>query len=38
VPQDQQFGILAQVSPHQHSGQTEQTAHSWYNIDSNSIP
>jgi len=25
VPQDQQFGILAQVSPHQHHGQTEQT-------------
>jgi hypothetical protein len=25
VTQDQQFGILAQVSPQQHSGQTEQT-------------
>jgi hypothetical protein len=25
VPQHQQLGILAQVSPHQHGGQTEQT-------------
>jgi hypothetical protein len=27
VAQGQQFGILAQVSPHQHSNQTKQTAH-----------
>jgi hypothetical protein len=27
VAQDQQLGFLAQISPHQHSVQTEQTTH-----------
>jgi hypothetical protein len=27
VPQHQQFGVLTQISPHQHSGQAEHTAH-----------
>jgi len=27
VPQDQQFGVFAQISSHQHSGQTEQPSH-----------
>jgi len=27
VAQGEQFGVLAQVSPHHHSNQTEQTAH-----------
>ena len=27
VPQHQQLGVLAQISPHQHGGQAEETAY-----------
>jgi len=37
VPQHQQLGVLAQVLPHQHGGQTEQTTQEPVQIDNSSI-